>query len=52
MNKIINLFHKKQTDERTYQILKKNKDETFMDAEKWKKKRLIQLKKEGILWNK
>ena len=44
--------HKEQTDEETYQMLKKNKDKDLMNAEEWKKKRLSQLKKEGKQWSK
>jgi hypothetical protein len=48
-----NVNHKEKTDEETYLSLKKIKNSSdFMDAEKWKKLRLIQLKKEGKNWSK
>ena len=43
-----------QTDEETYQILKKwhkENPQEFMNPKKWKKLRLIQLKKEGKTWS-
>lgn len=44
--------HRKQTDEETYQMLKRKKDKDLMDAEQWKRLRLKQLKKEGKKWSK
>ena len=43
-------IYKEITDEEQYQQLKKIKDEDLMSADEWKKKRLVQLKKEGRNW--
>lgn len=52
MGETIRMMHEEQTDEEEYQMLKKNKeDKNLMDAEEWKKNRLIQLKKEGKVWS-
>lgn len=51
----INMIHKKMTDEQQYQNLKKyNREQPglFMDADEWKRLRLIQLSKEGKIWSK
>lgn len=48
----INLIHKDLTDEEIYKNLKRNKNPILMDANKWKKLRLKELKKEGEIWSK
>jgi len=52
MTKEFNVIHKKMIDEEIYQLLKKQKLSIFMKADKWKKLRLIELKKEGKNWSK
>lgn len=48
-----NIYHEKQTDEETYQMLKKNKGKGgLMNADEWKKLRIIELNKEGKKWTK
>ena len=50
-----NLQKHKQTDEEAYQELKRayriDSDKTLMDPEKWKARRLKQLKKDGKVWS-
>ena len=48
---VINIIHKEVTDEEMYQALKRNKNPFFMKADVWKKLRLQQLKKEGLIWS-
>jgi len=48
----INVFHNPNiTDEEVYQYLLKTKDDCFMNGKEWKRKRLIELKKEGKSWS-
>ena len=54
-DKILNIIHKKQTDEERYQDLKKSyklHPEDFMNPDKWKELRLIELKGRGKIWSK
>jgi hypothetical protein len=44
--------HEEMTDEEVYQMLKENCNPNYMDADEWKKLRLIQLKKDGKSWSK
>lgn len=50
MNEKINLTHKEMTDEEIYQSIKNHQDVFTMSAKEWKKRRLIELKKEGKNW--
>ena len=55
MNKIKNLIYKEQTDEESYQNIKKmyrENSKIIMNPKKWKNERLIQLKREGKIWSK
>ena len=47
----INLTHQDMTDEEIYQNLKKNKNPSLMDADKWKGLRKQELKKKGLVWS-
>ena len=52
---LITINHKKQTDEEQYKEIKKlNKQnpDVFMNADEWKRKRLIEIKKSGLRWSK
>jgi len=48
---ITNVLNEKKTDEEVYQMLKENRNEDFMDADEWKKLRLIELSKNGEVWS-
>ena len=47
----IRLDHKKMTDQECYEYLKNSKSASIILANKWRKMRLIELKKEGITWS-
>ena len=49
------LYHKSLTDEEQYKNIKewnKTSPGVFMDADEWKRRRLLQLSKEGRIWSK
>lgn len=52
MNKEKRVVFKDQTDEEVYQQLKKSSLDSLMDAEEWKKLRIIELKRKGKVWSK
>ena len=50
----INVIHKEMTDEEEYQKLKedyKKYPRLFMKPSEWKRLRLIELKKQGLVWS-
>lgn len=52
--KIINLIYKELTDEECYQNIKKlhlESPELIMKPKEWKRRRLIEIKKEGKIWS-
>ena len=50
--KELNLIHQGMTDEEIYQNLRKNKNPVFMSAGEWKRERMKELKKQGLIWSK
>ena len=51
----MNIIHKEQTDEETYENIKKlhkQYPDVFMNSKEWKKLRLVEIRKEGKVWSK